>query len=502
MAGMFQDALSFSRNLPVSFRTVMPRCNVSDMFLNAPRFTDVKMLVQCFAITTKKKYREEVKSQLKKMNPDEVYPELSRYSGKHVETFKQELEKPYPRLKKITVSDELQKDDSGMYRPGDKIELIRLLRQNVPLGEIDTGSVTDMSCLFKNSTRSDFSGIEKWDTSKVTTMRGMFSGAKQFNHNIENWNTSSVTDTSEMFENAAEFNQPLEKWDMSSVTDMHRMFYNAVTFNQSLNGWNVSKVTSMYEMFYNCMFFNQPLNNWDVSKVEDMGSMFAGCRLFDGDICSWNVSRVRDMSFLFLCAASFDQDISGWDTGSVTNMRGMFDCARMFNRPLENWDVSKVTDMSRMFQNTLCFNQPLEKWDISSVTNMGSMFNTARDFNQPLEKWDVSRVTNMVEMFAVIDTFPGGGRQAFNRPLTGWKLRTQDTYHMFYYSGYSHLETLIMATASSGTDYTPAGYRANVKEQLKNLCGRFGKETVRNALIEYKDKYATGTLLNVLEEMG
>ena len=147
------------------------------------------------------------------------------------------------------------------------------------------------------------------------------------------------------------------------------------------------------------------------------------------------------------------------------------------------------------------FNQPLEKWDISSVTNMGSMFNTARDFNQPLEKWDVSRVTNMVEMFAVIDTFPGGGRQAFNQPLTGWKLRTQDTYHMFYYSRYSHLETLIMAAASSGTDFTPAGYRAKVKEQLKNLCGRFGKETIRSALIEYKDKYATGTLLNALEEM-
>ena len=95
----------------------------------------------------------------------------------------------------------------------------------------------------------------------------------------------------------------------------------------------------------------------------------------------------------------------------------------------------------------------------------------------------------------------GGRRQAFNQPLTGWKLRTQDTYHMFYYSSYSHLETLIMAAASSGTDYTPAGYRANVKEQLKNLCGRFGKETVRSALIEYKDKYATGTLLNALEEM-
>lgn len=148
-------------------------------------------------------------------------------------------------------------------------------------------------------------------------------------------------------------------------------------------------------------------------------------------------------------------------------------------------------------------NVPLGDIDTSLITDMSYLFNYSerKDFSG-IEEWDTSRVTNMVEMFAVIDTFPGGGRQAFNQPLTGWKLRTQDTYHMFYYSCYSHLETLIMAAASFGSDDTPAGYRARVKEQLKNLCGRFGKETIRNALIEYKDKYATGTLLNALEEMG
>ena len=290
---------------------------------------------------------------------------------------------------------------SKPYKTSDKPELMELIEKDVPLGDIDTSLITDMSNLFEFSERKDFSGIEEWDTSRVTDMSHMFRMARFFNHDISRWDVSHVTDMSYMFCEAAAFNQPLESWDVSRVKDMH------------------------------CLFAH----------------------------------------------------------------------AKRFNRPLENWDVSKVTDMSRMFQNTLCFNQPLEKWDISSVINMGSMFNTARDFNQPLEKWDVSRVTNMVEMFAVIDTFPGGGRQAFNWPLTGWKLRTQDTYHMFYYSSYSHLETLIMAAASSGTDYAPAGYRANVKEQLKNLCGRFGKETVRSALIEYRDKYATGTLLNVLEEM-
>ena len=57
--------------------------------------------------------------------------------------------------------------------------------------------------------------ISTWDTSKVTSMYGLFCGATSFN-------------------------QPLNKWDVSNVTNMKFMFLDATSFNQPLHApWYV-----------------------------------------------------------------------------------------------------------------------------------------------------------------------------------------------------------------------------------------------------------------------
>ncbi|MBZ7990123.1 BspA family leucine-rich repeat surface protein, partial [Campylobacter sp. RM12635] len=45
---------------------------------------------------------------------------------------------------------------------------------NTNLHDIDTSLITDMSELFKDSSRSDFSFINTWDTSNVVNMSSMF----------------------------------------------------------------------------------------------------------------------------------------------------------------------------------------------------------------------------------------------------------------------------------------------------------------------------------------
>ena len=75
--------------------------------------------------------------------------------------------------------------------------------------------------------------LSKWDTSRVTSMRGTFSFAQGFNQPIGRWRTSSVTDMDEMFsgkvsdQEATGFNQPIEDWDVSHVKTMERMFKDA-----------------------------------------------------------------------------------------------------------------------------------------------------------------------------------------------------------------------------------------------------------------------------------
>ena len=262
-----------------------------------------------------------------------------------IEVSDEYLEKLSP-IYYIYTKKDLEKLKSGdKYKPNKRDELKALVKdESINLKDIDISLITDMSFVFSDSERKDFSGIEDWDMSKVTNTNYMFYNAKNFNH-------------------------PLNKWDMSNVSSMKGMFYEAQSFNQPLDKWDTSNVTNMSKMFHKALSFNKPIENWDVSNVRDMGGMFG-----ETDV--------------------FNQPLNKWDTSNVTNMSEMFYKAKKFNQPLENWNVSNVRNMYGMFYETLSFNQPLAKWDIKSVENMKFMFSYAKSFNQNLDTWDLSKVKN------------------------------------------------------------------------------------------------------------
>ena len=91
--------------------------------------------------------------------------------------------------------------------------------------------------------------IGTWDTSSVTTMEEMFSGATAFNQAIGTWDTSKVTTMEEMFSSAAAFDQAIGTWDTSKVTTMEEMFYEAAAFDRAIGTWDTSSVTTMEGMF-------------------------------------------------------------------------------------------------------------------------------------------------------------------------------------------------------------------------------------------------------------
>jgi surface protein len=58
-------------------------------------------------------------------------------------------------------------------------------------------------------------------TTNVTNMKGIFNNRIPiFNQPLDSWDTSSVTDMSGLFSGASQFNQPLNSWDTSNVTNM------------------------------------------------------------------------------------------------------------------------------------------------------------------------------------------------------------------------------------------------------------------------------------------
>lgn len=228
-------------------------------------------------------------------------------------------------------------------------------------------TVTNLSYVFW---QSNFNGdVTRWDTSKVTTMRGAF-------------------------RTAGLFNRSLATWDTSNVTTMQEMFNGATSFNKPIGGWNVGKVTNFYQAFDHALAFNQPIGTWNTTSATTMGYMFNTAEQFNQDLSGWNTSSVTNMSLMFYDAAKFNGAIGTWDMGNVKDMYWMFMYADAFNQPIGTWDVSSAINMSNMFMVAKAFNQPLAAWNVSNATNMHNMFFMAGAFNQDLSGWNVIKVSD------------------------------------------------------------------------------------------------------------
>jgi surface protein len=143
--------------------------------------------------------------------------------------------------------------------------------------------------------------IGRWDTSKVTSMKGLFCATGATERCLR-FNGEKMAE--ELWTTAKSFNEDISAWDTSQVTDMYATFGHTDAFDQNIGGWDTARVTTMFAMFWGfpdsgMKAFNQPIGAWDTSLVTTMGDMFA-------------------------YANSFNQDISAWDTLQVTSMNDMF----------------------------------------------------------------------------------------------------------------------------------------------------------------------------------
>jgi surface protein len=188
------------------------------------------------------------------------------------------------------------------------------------------------------------------------------------NGKANTWDVSAIKDMSFLFR-MTDFNEPIDKWNTSNVTNMAGMFYENKTLNPDIRNWDVSNVTNMTSMFYDSTF-NQDISNWDVFNVENMSYMFHKS-LFNQDIRNWDVESVTNMSHMF-DSSLFNQDISNWDVFNVKNMSYMFHKS-LFNQDIRNWDVKSVTNMSHMFEYSK-FNQDITRWNMRKVIHLENMF--------------------------------------------------------------------------------------------------------------------------------
>jgi len=271
--------------------------------------------------------------------------------------------------------------------------------------------------------------FENWDTSNVTSMKGMFSYCRLCDNikGISTLNTSNVNDMSYMFENC--YNIPdISNWITSNVKDMSYMFSGCKNI-PDISKWNTSNVKSMNHMFEDCRDIHSFSLFWNTSNVEDMSYMFAGCNNIP-DISKWNTSNVKNMKGLFYESSSLSSlpDISIWNIENVEDLSNMFDgCKSLKALPnISKWDLSNIKDMSYMFHNCwyLTSFPDISNWKIKDVKNMNHMFhNCFSVLSFPKLNWDISNVQDLSFMFHNFPLYLINFQWNF--------LQYQNTNHMF-----------------------------------------------------------------------
>ncbi|MGQ4068276.1 BspA family leucine-rich repeat surface protein [Enterococcus mundtii] len=323
----------------------------------------------------------------------------------------------------------LPEDSSRLFNSLQNLERI----DNVE--RINTSNVTSMLGMFSGASNLKTLNVSNWDTSNVTDMQGMFNGARSLETlNVSNWDTSRVTSMSVMFQNVVSlqeidvsswntsrvtsmgwmFNRAsnlktlnVSNWDTSNVTDMQGMFHGASSLETlNVSNWDTSNVTSMNAMFQNVVSLQEiDVSNWDTSNVTSMNAMFQNVvSLQEIDVSSWNTSRVTNMGWMFHGASSLETlNVSNWDTSRITSMHAMFNGAsNLKTLNVSNWNTSRVAEMSLMFQNVVSLQEiNVSNWNTSRVTSMGWMFNGASNLKTlNVSNWDTTNVSVATSMFS------------------------------------------------------------------------------------------------------
>lgn len=126
--------------------------------------------------------------------------------------------------------------------------------------------------------------LTSFDTSKVTSMEGMFQGMNSLtNINLSSFDTRNVTNMSKMF-SMTSTNPPITNLDLSSfntsqVTTMERMFEGLAHLqNLNVSSFDTRNVTNMEHMFY-YTFVSHPngildLSSFDTHSLQRADGMF------------------------------------------------------------------------------------------------------------------------------------------------------------------------------------------------------------------------------------
>lgn len=315
--------------------------------------------------------------------------------------------------------------------------------QEMDLTGLDTSQATVFSSMFlEDSALITLKGLDTWDTSQVTGMGFMFSGAKALTAvDIANWDVHNVTTTAAMFQSCASLKRlDLSQWDVHNATNINSMFSNSGLEYLNLNGWATQQITELNGLFRSCSnLVTLDLGHWDTSQVTNLTTTFAYCSsLVDLNLTGWDTSQVTTMNSTFMgCSSLVTVDVGAWDTSQVTTMQNMFQgCAKLTMVDVSRWQLGQVTDISSMFSGAAALTQlDVSAWDTSQVTTLRAAFTRCTDLTDlDVSRWQTGHVTNMSNLFTQCE-------QLETLDVSAWDTSQVTTIYLMF-SGMAKIKTL------------------------------------------------------------
>ena len=197
---------------------------------------------------------------------------------------------------------------------------------SVDLNGFDTSDVTDMQRMFMYDRMLQTIDLASLDTSKVENIDEMFLMCRT----LKTLNLSDFDSLTSMYRTfnccGAGLCVDLNKFNTSKVTTMGGLFGQSSLTSLDVSGFDTSNVTNMCSMFEAATsgsITSLNLSNFNTSKVTDMAFMFSDCiNLKTLDLSSFNTANVSRMTCMFLDCPALEEvklgtGFSKWDSDAL-----------------------------------------------------------------------------------------------------------------------------------------------------------------------------------------
>ena len=205
-------------------------------------------------------------------------------------------------------------------------------------------------------------GLEYFNTSRVTKMNSMFYGCKSLESlDLRHFDTKNVTDMSNMFSGCSSLKElDISSFNTSKVETMRNMFDGCKSLESlNVNHFDTRNVTRMDCMFYNCSSLKKlDLSSFELTNVTGKSSIVYGCKSLKKLKVSASIDELDNSAFysigsnIFPCEvfAPANFDFKTDTSGSYFKWKGGYFCiGKMWSLPgdVNSDDIVDITDVVR-----------------------------------------------------------------------------------------------------------------------------------------------------------